>query len=412
MVLSVSLVLAAAIGLVIGVAATLTLARTDRRRAPERAPEDGIPESAAEVLAILSSAYVVLDASGDVQRASPLAYSYGIVRAEDGAYPRLASTELMDLAADVGRNGGFRDERLNLRGETQEDADSVIDVRIGALGEHGALLLAEDLTRAVRVEETRRDFVANVSHELKTPVGAITLLAETMEDAAEDPDAVRRFAERMQSETRRLSHLVQEIIELSRVQGSSALADAEPVEIDDVVEEAVSLHHNLALGSQIEITVGGTPGLQVYGSAAMLTTALSNLLANAITYSEPRTRVGVSVRRDRGMVEISVKDQGRGIAKEHLERVFERFFRVDRARSRTTGGSGLGLAIVKHIVNDHGGEVTAWSLPQQGSTFTLRLPEMGTTETIPTADAPTGRTEAGPTRARTRTTDERSRKGH
>ncbi|MFC7458392.1 sensor histidine kinase [Brachybacterium sp. GCM10030267] len=377
------LLLAGAIGLVIGCAATLALKRSDRRpSAAPSAPQPVVPDSAAEVLAILSSAYVVLDASGDVLRASPLAYSYGIVRAAEGDYPRLANAELMELASDVGRNGGFRDERLTLRRSSRGDSDAVIDVRIGALGEHGALLLADDLTRAVRVEETRRDFVANVSHELKTPVGAITLLAETMEDAAEDPDAVRRFAEHMQTETRRLSHLVQEIIELSRVQGSSALLNAEPVEIDEVVEQAVGLNRNFALGSKIEVAVGGTNGLRVYGSASMLTTALSNLISNAITYSEPHTRVGVSVRRDGGMIELSVKDQGIGISKENLERVFERFFRVDKARSRDTGGSGLGLAIVKHIATDHGGEVTAWSMPGQGSTFTLRLPEMGRTETI------------------------------
>src|SRR5699024_4730597 len=302
--LSALLVLAGAIGLVIGVAATLTLARTDRRSGPGPAPLDPvIPEAATEVLAILSSAYVVLDSAGDVLRASPLAYSYGIVRAGEGDYPRLASGELMELAADVGRNGGFRDERLTLQRSSHGDSEAVIDVRIGALGEHGALLLADDLTRAVRVEETRRDFVANVSHELKTPVGAITLLAETMEDAAEDPEAVRRFAARMQSETHRLSHLVQEIIELSRVQGSSALPDAEPVEVDEVVESAVALNRNYALGARIEVTVGGADGLQVFGSAPMLTTALSNLISNAIAYSDQRTRVGVSVRRDEGMIE-------------------------------------------------------------------------------------------------------------
>ncbi|WP_083713804.1 cell wall metabolism sensor histidine kinase WalK [Brachybacterium sp. P6-10-X1] len=377
------LLLAAAIGLVIGCAATLAFVRSDRRHATTPSvTQHGVPGATAEVLAILSSAYVVLDASGDVLRASPLAYSYGIVRAAEGDYPRLANSELMELAADVGRNGGFRDERLTLHRSSQRDTDAVIDVRIGALGEHGALLLADDLTRAVRVEETRRDFVANVSHELKTPVGAITLLGETMEDAAEDPDAVRRFAERMQVESRRLSHLVQEIIELSRVQGSSSLPDAEPVEIDDVIDDAVSLSRNLALGSSIELATGTPSGLRVFGSASMLTTALSNLISNAIAYSDPRTRVGVSARRDGGMIELSVKDEGIGITKEHLERVFERFFRVDRARSRTTGGSGLGLAIVKHIATDHGGEVTAWSMPGQGSTFTLRLPEMGSTETI------------------------------
>ena len=149
-----------------------------------------------------------------------------------------------------------------------------------------------------------------------------------------------------------------------------------------MVEEAVALNRNFALGSKIEVSVGGSSGLRVYGSSAMLITALSNLVSNAIAYSEARTRVGIAVRHEDGMVEISVKDQGIGIAKDQLERVFERFFRVDRARSRATGGSGLGLAIVKHIATDHGGEVTAWSMPGQGSTFTLRLPEMGRTETI------------------------------
>src|SRR5699024_1994839 len=221
---------------------------------------------------------------------------------------------------DVGRNGGFRDERLSVRRSSQGDSDAVIDVRIGALGEHGALLLADDLTRAVRVEETRRDFVANVSHELKTPVGAINLLAETMEGAAEDPDAVRRFAERMQTEPRRPSHLLQEIIELSRVQGSSALPHAEPVELDARVQDA--------------------EGLQGCGSAATLTTALPDLSPNAITDSEPEARVGVSIRREGGMGEPSVKDQGIGIPKENLERAVERFFRVDKARSRDSGGSG------------------------------------------------------------------------
>lgn len=376
------LLLAGLIGLVIGCAAAVALTRSERRGPDVGLPEPVVPEPAAEVLSILSSAYVVLDSSGDVLRASPLAYSYGIVRAAGGDYPRLANAELMELAADVGRNGGYRDERLTVRRSSQGDSDAVIDVRIGALGENGVLLLADDLTRAVRVEETRRDFVANVSHELKTPVGAITLLAETMEDAAEDPDAVRRFAERMQSESKRLSHLVQEIIELSRVQGASALSDGAPVEIDEVVEEAVALNRNFALGSRITVAVGGTEGLRVFGSSSMLTTALSNLISNAITYSEPDTRIGISVRRDGGMVELSVKDQGIGISKENLERVFERFFRVDRARSRDTGGSGLGLAIVKHIATDHGGEVTAWSMAGQGSTFTLRIPEMGRTGAI------------------------------
>ena len=377
-----SLLLALAIGLVVGGTAVYAMLRSGLRDTPREPTEEStVPDPAAEVLSILSSAYVVLDSSGDVLRASPLAYSYGLVRASDDEYPRLANKKLIALATDVGRNGGYRDARFTLRRADTEDSDAVIDVRMGTLGSRGVLLLAEDLTPAARVEATRRDFVANVSHELKTPVGAITLLAETMEDAADDPDAVRRFAVRMQTESRRLSHLVQEIIELSRVQGHSALPNAEPVDIDDVVEEAVSLNRTTASAADISITVGGTPGLQVFGSASMLTSALSNLIANAISYSDPHTSVGISTRRDRGMVEVMVKDEGIGISKANLERVFERFFRVDKARSRATGGTGLGLAIVKHIATDHGGEVTAWSMEGHGSTFVLRIPEMGLTDT-------------------------------
>ncbi|MGP9694538.1 sensor histidine kinase [Brachybacterium sp. AOP25-B2-12] len=378
------LLLAGVIGLVIGAAAAVAWLRTDRRsRSDAEPPAPTVPEPAAEVLSILSSAYVVLDSAGDVLRASPLAYSYGIVRASGSDYPRLANTKLMELASDVGRNGGFRDERMVLRRSHTGDGDAVMDVRMGALGSRGVLLLADDLTRAERVEATRRDFVANVSHELKTPVGAITLLAETMEDAAEDPDAVRRFADRMQGESRRLAKLVQEIIDLSRVQATSALPDAQAVEIDDVVADAVAANRNLALGTGITVTTGGDEDLRVFGSGHRLTTALSNLISNAIAYCEPETHIGISVRRDAGMVEIAVKDQGMGISQTDLERIFERFFRVDRARSRATGGSGLGLAIVKHIASDHGGEVTAWSHVGEGSTFTLRLPEMGRTGAIP-----------------------------
>lgn len=387
------LLLAVAIGAVIGVGATAALVR--ERRRPDtsgEAPEPAVPEAAAEVLSILSSAYVVLDSSGDVLRASPLAYSYGIVRANGTDYPRLANRTLMELAHDVGRNGGFRDERMTLRRSHREDGEAVMDVRMGALGSYGVLLLADDRSGDERVEATRRDFVANVSHELKTPVGAITLLAETMEDAADDPDAVRRFAERMQTESRRLSNLVQEIIELSRVQGTSALPDASPVDIDAVVRESVAAHRNLALGLGIDVSVGGETGLRVYGSAPRLTTALSNLISNAIVYSEPDSRIGVSVHSAGGMVELIVKDEGMGIAPEDLGRIFERFFRVDRARSRSRGGTGLGLAIVKHIAADHGGEVTAWSKLGEGSTFTLRLPEIGRTATI--TSAPTGRPTA------------------
>lgn len=369
------LILALAIGLIAGAVAMHAAVRGISRTQQPR-PEPVIPEPATEVLSLLSSAYVVLDAAGDVLRASPLAYSYGIVRATGGDYPRLASRELMELVTQVSRHDGYRSEQVSLRRSNSADPAVVMHVRCGRLGSSKVLLLADDLTQLARVDETRRDFVANVSHELKTPVGAIGLLAETMQDAAEDPVAVRRFAQRMQSEAKRLTVLVQEIIELSRVQAAANLVDASEVEIDDVVAEAAALNATLAEAQGIGISVGGTTGLQVFGSASMLTSAVSNLIVNALTYSPSGTRIGISTRVDRGMVEISVKDDGIGISQENLERVFERFFRVDRARSRTTGGTGLGLAIVKHIASNHGGDVAAWSKEGSGSTFTLRIPAL------------------------------------
>jgi len=213
---------------------------------------------------------------------------------------------------------------------------------------------------AKRLEDMRRDFVANVSHELKTPVGAIQLLAETVEAGADDPDFVRDYSGRMRKEACRLGVLVQEIIELTRLQEGDALAEPEVVDIDDVVAEAVDRVRVEADGRQIALVSGGTKGLRVRGDAALITTAVRNLLDNAIRYSEPRTRVSVGVSldaEDPDIVRIAVVDQGIGIPKEEQERVFERFYRVDKARSRATGGTGLGLSIVKHVAADHGGTV-------------------------------------------------------
>jgi two-component system sensor histidine kinase SenX3 len=220
----------------------------------------------------------------------------------------------------------------------------------------------------------RRDFVVNVSHELKTPVGALALLAETVQDAADDPVAVRRFAERMQQEATRLSVLVHEIIELSRLQVAGALQEVSPIRVRDVVDEAVDRAQTNAQAKNITITVGGSSDCVVYGDQNLLVTAVRNLLDNAVSYSGPSTRVGVGVRETEGLVEIAVVDQGIGIAADDQDRVFERFYRVDPARSRDTGGTGLGLSIVKHVAADHGGDVQMWSQPGKGSTFTLRIP--------------------------------------
>jgi two-component system, OmpR family, sensor histidine kinase SenX3 len=237
------------------------------------------------------------------------------------------------------------------------------------------LLLIEDQTESRRVEEVRRDFVANTSHELKTPVGALALLAETVEDAADDPEAVRRFAGRMRQEAARLTNLVQDMITLSRIQAAEPVPDPVPVELDAVVAEALDRCRMKASARGIELAASGSHGLWVLGDEDLLVTALRNLLENAVAYSPDKTRVGITTRRaGRDAVEISVADQGIGIPERDLERIFERFYRVDAARSRATGGTGLGLAIVKHVTAAHGGKVTVVSKEGAGSTFTLRLP--------------------------------------
>jgi two-component system sensor histidine kinase SenX3 len=234
-------------------------------------------------------------------------------------------------------------------------------------------LVVDDLTEAKRVESVRRDFVANVGHEIKTPVGALQLLAEAALDAHDDPEAVQRFVGRMQHEARRLSRLVQELLDLSRLQGGEPLPQLTAVPVDAILDEAVDRARLVAESRGIEIVRGGEAGLVVRGEEGQLVTAVANLLYNAVAYSPDGTRVAVAVHLRGGVVEIGVTDQGIGIAEDEQERIFERFYRVDPARSRATGGTGLGLAIVKHTVGNHGGEVTVWSQPGSGSTFTIRL---------------------------------------
>jgi two-component system sensor histidine kinase SenX3 len=279
------------------------------------------------------------------------------------------------MAAEARDLGLVRERDLELPRGPLGRGRLVVSARVAPLGDDLTLVLVEDRTEALRVEEIRRDFVGNVSHELKTPIGALHLLAEAVHDAAGDPDAVRHFAQRMQRESLRLSALVQEIINLSRLQSAEGLHSPDPVHVDEVVADAVDRHRLPAGSRSIDIVIGGDSGAVVYGDHDLLVTAVRNLVDNAVAYSADGTRVSVGVRRADGLVEIAVTDQGMGIAADDQERIFERFYRVDPARSRATGGTGLGLSIVKHVAANHGGEVTLWSVPGQGSTFTLRLPE-------------------------------------
>lgn len=370
-------VVAAALVVVLIVGAAILAFRVSERQqrvepvAPSAPPV--MPPGVADVLAVLRSSAVVLDSSDQVVRASPAAYSFGIVR--DG---RIVAEDLLELARKVRRDGEIREAELELpRGPFGGGTLSVL-ARVAPLGSMQVLLLVEDRTEARRVDAVRRDFVANVSHELKTPVGAVALLAEALLDAADDPEAVRRFAGRMQREADRLSRLVQDVIDLSRLQGHDPLRAPELVALDDVVAEVADRSRLAAEAKSITIATGVGSDLHVRGDASQLVMALGNLVDNAVAYSPPDTRVTVAVRQASApggdLAEVSVTDEGCGIPEAEQERVFERFYRVDTARSRDTGGTGLGLSIVKHVAVGHGGEVTVWSVPGSGSTFTLRLP--------------------------------------
>ena len=237
-----------------------------------------------------------------------------------------------------------------------------------------AVVYVDDQSEHARMEATRRDFVANVSHELKTPVGAMGVLAEALLASADDPDNVRRFAEKMVAESNRLANMVGELIELSRLQGAEPLPDLDAVDVDTVVAEALSRYKVAADNADIAITTDAPTGYRVLGDQSLLVTAIANLVSNAIAYSPNESSVSISRRRRGDNIEIAVTDRGIGIARADQERVFERFFRVDKARSRATGGTGLGLAIVKHVAANHNGSIRLWSQPGTGSTFTLSIP--------------------------------------
>src|SRR5919112_5273742 len=364
-------VIAGLIGLSFGVFGVLAFRVSEQQRkiVDVEIDEPSLPPGAAEVLAVIGKAFVVVDAIDGVVRASPAAYAYGLVRGHT-----VVHRELLDMRANVRRDGVILERRLELpRGPLGQGA-IIVQVRAAMLGEEYIVLLADDRTEITRTEEIRNDFVAYVSHELKTPVGAISLLAEALESSADDEQAVRRFAKRMHKESGRLAALVQDIIELSRLQAANVTQEGRPVDINAVIAEAVDRSQLPAESKNINIIVGGRTEGKVFGDQDLLVTALRNLIDNAIRYSPPNTRVGVGVRSRDGLVSISVTDQGEGLSAEDQERVFERFYRVDAARSRHTGGTGLGLSIVKHVAANHGGEVTLWSPPRQGSPFTPPLP--------------------------------------
>jgi two-component system, OmpR family, sensor histidine kinase SenX3 len=375
----------AIVGFMIGIAAGTAVARARAAAAPAaiestRSQLLHLPTLSSHVVAELDTGVIVVDAEDRVVLVNPAARAMDVVNVD-----QLSFEPIIELA----HRARFRNEHVS----------ESVDLPIGRLGREPIALavtavplrdadgadaiglLLQDVSEQRRLEAVRRDFVANVSHELKTPVGALTLLAEAVQDAADDPEVVARFAGRMQHEGARLSRLVQELMELSRVQGVDPMPGAAEVDVRTLIHDSAERSRLTAEQAGIEIDISCEPDLIVRGNQAQLTTAVANLVENAVAYSGTGTRVVVRAaqatdHQARPVVDITVVDQGLGIDEADLDRIFERFYRVDQARSRATGGTGLGLAIVRNIVTNHLGSVRVRSIIGNGSTFTVRLPRV------------------------------------
>jgi two-component system, OmpR family, sensor histidine kinase SenX3 len=369
---------AAALGAVAGSSAVRWRTRDEGSRERSRGPT--VAELLARLVRRSQSGIAVVNRFGDVVLSNERAEALGAV-VDARPDPRLAAA-----AEKVAAGGEPCEVDLSPATFPPGSTPQTIVAQVRPLGDGFVVVDATDTSAAVRLEAVRRDFVANVGHELKTPVGALAVLAEAVLDA-DDPDEVAHFATRILNESHRLGALVTELIALSRLQGADRLPALVRVDVDEVLAEALN---RVRVPAEATASAGGDDaassspagrflldapsGLEVAGDRTLLITALANLLENAVAYSPEGTPVSVRRRRQGDRVEISVTDRGIGIAPEHQQRVFERFFRVDPARSRATGGTGLGLAIVKHVAANHGGEVRLWSEPGVGSTFTLRVP--------------------------------------
>lgn len=314
----------------------------------------------------------VVDRSGEVILSNGRAHELGLIH-ERTVNPRVWATAL-----EVYEDQEQRD--IELTEWQRRPGSRVISVRaeikpLTLVDPRFMVVYATDESEHVRMESARRDFVANVSHELKTPVGGMALLAEALTESKDDPDSVEYFGTKLQREAKRMADMIRELIALSKLQGAEALPDMVPVGVDEVIAEAIARNQVTADNAGIKINRGADSGVAVNGDKQLLVTAMANLISNAINYSPQATPVSITQKTPGdGMVQIRVTDRGIGIDEEDQQRVFERFFRADKARSRSTGGTGLGLAIVKHVAANHGGEIRLWSRPGTGSTFTLVLP--------------------------------------
>jgi two-component system sensor histidine kinase SenX3 len=357
-------------GLVLG--ALFTYLWIKFQKDPEKS-NAGTSSSRNQLLKLIQSlpdVVIWVDGDNRIKYASEVALSLNIARDEKIQIDSLES--LISTARKV-------DEPITKKIKAKRPlgiAKLNLDTWVMRLERGEVLLWAQNNSIVSRVETVRRDFVANISHELKTPVGALSLLAEAIEEAGKDSETIQKFAKRIGPETKRLTNVIRDIIDLSQVQSDDPLATASPVEVDRVINDAIDAVQLLADLHSIEIVQVKSPDVKIMGDEYQLVMAIRNLLSNAITFSPVNSRITVGAKLKDGVVEITVSDQGIGISLENQSRIFERFYRVDPARSRSTGGTGLGLAIVKHVCENHGGEVSVWSVQGQGSTFTMKFPEM------------------------------------
>ena len=363
-----------ALGLILGIVlgGFLTYLFISYQRKPEifNASSSASRSMIFKLIQSLPDIVIWVDGDDKIKYASDVALSLNIARDEKIQIDSLE--ELISMARKV-------DEPITKKVKAKRPlgiAKLNLDTWVMRLERGEVLLWAQNNSIVSRVETVRRDFVANISHELKTPVGALSLLAEAIEEAGKDSEAIQKFAKRIGPETKRLTNVIRDIIDLSQVQSDDPLASATPVEVDRVINEAIDAVQLLADLHSIEIVQVKSPEVKIIGDEYQLVMAIRNLLSNAITFSPVNSRITVGAKLKDGVVELTVSDQGIGISLENQSRIFERFYRVDPARSRSTGGTGLGLAIVKHVCENHGGEVSVWSVQGQGSTFSMKFPQM------------------------------------
>lgn len=341
-----------------------------KRSAGSNSEQSAIPQILIDSLEVLEDEAIILAPNDTAIYLTDGVESLNIIRDS-----RLAIDELLAIVRVVRRTGNNQVGKIEVpRGPIGEGRHE-LTVTVALLGEESfVLILIRDESEATRIDEIRRDFIANISHELKTPIGALSLLSEAVLGAKDDPESVTKFATRMQSEAKRLTDLVQEIISLSKLQDSDPLREPQECVVEDLIKEAIDQCETLAESRNVAVASIDIENVIIMGDREQLIMAIHNLIENAVNYSPEGTKVSVTTKLEDGIIEISVTDQGIGIPEAEQARIFERFYRIDPARSRLTGGTGLGLSIVKHIAAKHGGEIKLWSSEGIGSTFSLRLP--------------------------------------